>query len=126
MARMKSNTRKEILEAWDNGQKEFWFWDSYVERSELLGMDSISSLYYRADNGELYNYCSIEDPRPKKKTRPMTELEMAWMKGDKVVFGFGRVSWFTSIRFDNRFTHYAEILDKGKRLGPWKPLEVEE
>lgn len=123
---MKGNTRAEILEAWDNGQKFFWFWNDGADVADWFPLSSITSKRFEINEETFFDNCSIEDPRPKKKTREMTPLEMAWFKGDKVVFTDGRNDWTTGVTFISKHTHYAEILDKGKRLGPWKPLEVEE
>jgi hypothetical protein len=126
---MKGNTRQEILQAWDNGQELFWFWDD-DEGLDVVQKDLgyIATAFFETESGIVFNYCSIEDPRPKKKTRKMTPLEMAWKAGHKIVFSgeLGSEWWYTYIDSGDTSTHYAEILDEGKRLGPWKPLEVEE
>jgi hypothetical protein len=128
---MKGNTRAEILEAWDNGQEFFWFWNEGESADDIVRhfeLGAIAVALYETVEGITFDNCSIKDPRPAKKTRKMTPLEMAYLKGDRVVFGVPDGTWWTDTPFngDTQFTHYAEILDKGKRLGPWKPLEVEE
>jgi hypothetical protein len=125
---MKSNTRAEILEAWDDGQLMFWFWNDGHELRELY-LSHIAERHFVANDNWDFDHCSIEDPRPKKKTRQMTNLEIAYFKGERKVFGYdtsiGDGNWFTEIFYENcEYTHYAEILNEGRRLGPWKPLEV--
>jgi hypothetical protein len=57
----------------------------------------------------------------------MTMLEKVFFAGYYKVFGYGEYfEWWTEFSHEEAYTHYAEILDKGRQLGPWKPLEVVE
>jgi hypothetical protein len=76
-----------------------------------------------------YKTASLTPPEPpKKKTRKMTPLEMAYKQGARWVFRYvdnREGVWYLVGCYDDDYNQMAEILNEGRTLGEWVDCEVE-
>jgi hypothetical protein len=131
---MKDNSIQAVLDAWNDG-KPVWLdgvkenWDNGV----LLYSGDTTCPWVVFDNFYVsFRHkatASLTPPEsPKKKTRKMTALEMAYRQGARLVFR--KIEWLEDewvfVTYDgDDYDQMAPILDEGRRLGPWVDCSVE-
>jgi hypothetical protein len=131
---MKDQEIQKILDAWNEGKPVWLDGNKHLKKfQEVLSYIGSKNWDWRVYGTDGYynpfKTASLTPPeQPKKKTRKMTPLEMAYRQGARCVFRkntYHKDEW-ALVNFDGAdYDKMARILDEGRSLGPWVDCTVE-